>query len=86
MASLSTTSDAELLVTSENPVPPLHDAAKPPVTREELRGQKKMMGTMHQYTGILYISHNLGICNNKAEVISVSLRTVKWLHIHWRLY
>lgn len=85
MASLSTSSDAELPVTSGNLVPPVLDAAKP-LSQAELQGQKKMMGTTNQYTGIIYTSYNLGICNNKAEVVSVLWRTIKRLHIHWRLY
>lgn len=58
----------------------------PSATIEELRGWKKMMGTTNQYTGINYTCYNLNIHNNKAEGVSVLLRTIKWLHIHWRLY
>lgn len=43
----------------------------PSATTEELRDRKQVMGTTNQYTGIIYISYNLGICHNKAEVISV---------------
>lgn len=53
---------------------------------EELWGQKKIMGTTNQSTGIIYITYNLGTCNNKTEIISVSLRTIEWLYICWRLY
>lgn len=64
MASLSTSSDAAV-------IPPLMMQQSLSATPEELRGQKKMMGTTNQYTGIIYTSYNLGIFNNKAEVVSV---------------